>query len=59
MPAATVEALRDALNEALALHPERAKRLRLQGFSALPLEDYERIAQLESEARAVGYTRLG
>ncbi|ALE57207.1 PhnD/SsuA/transferrin family substrate-binding protein [Paraburkholderia sp. SIMBA_055] len=59
VPAATVEALRDALNEALALHPERAKRLRLQGFSALPLEDYERIAQLESEARAVGYTRLG
>jgi ABC-type phosphate/phosphonate transport system substrate-binding protein len=59
VPAATVEALRDALNEALALHPERAKRLRLQGFSALPLEDYERIAQLESEARAVGSTRLG
>jgi ABC-type phosphate/phosphonate transport system substrate-binding protein len=59
VPAATVEALRDALNEALELHPERAKRLRLQGFSSLPLEDYERIAQLESEARAVGYTRLG
>ena len=59
VPAATVGALREALNEALAVHPERAKRLRLQGFSALPLADYERIAQLENEARAVGYTRLG
>ncbi|AFT88037.1 phosphate/phosphite/phosphonate ABC transporter substrate-binding protein [Paraburkholderia phenoliruptrix] len=59
VPAATVGALREALNEALAVHPERAKRLRLQGFSALTLADYERIAQLENEARAVGYTRLG
>jgi ABC-type phosphate/phosphonate transport system substrate-binding protein len=58
VPAATVEALRDALNQALALSPERTKRLRLQGFSTLPLEDYQRIAQLESEARAAGYTRL-
>lgn len=59
VPAATVQALREALNEALAQHPERAKRLRLQGFSALSLADYERIAELENEARAVGYTRLG
>jgi len=25
----------------------------------LPLDDYKRIAQLENEARAAGYTRLG
>ncbi|MDR6375969.1 PhnD/SsuA/transferrin family substrate-binding protein [Paraburkholderia strydomiana] len=59
VPAATVEALREALNEALALRPDRARRLRLQGFSTLPLDDYKRIAQLENEARAAGYTRLG
>ena len=58
MPQATIEALREALNEALTTQPERAKRLRLQGFSALPLTDYERIEQLENEARAAGYTRL-
>jgi hypothetical protein len=40
------------------IQPERAKRLRLQGFSVLPRSDYDRIEQLESEARAVGYTRL-
>ncbi|ABE34990.1 ABC transporter, phosphonate, periplasmic substrate-binding family protein [Paraburkholderia xenovorans LB400] len=58
VPTATVEALREALNEVLAAQPERAKRLRLQGFSVLPRSDYERIEQLENEARAVGYTRL-
>jgi ABC-type phosphate/phosphonate transport system substrate-binding protein len=58
VPQATIEALREALNEALTTQPERAKRLRLQGFSALPLTDYERIEQLENEARAAGYTRL-
>jgi ABC-type phosphate/phosphonate transport system substrate-binding protein len=58
VPSATIEALREALNEALANQPERAKRLRLQGFSVLPPSDYERIEQLENEARAVGYTRL-
>lgn len=58
VPPATIEALREALNEALATEPERAKRLRLQGFSALPLTDYQRIEQLANEARAVGYARL-
>jgi ABC-type phosphate/phosphonate transport system substrate-binding protein len=58
VPPATIEALRDALNETLEIRPERAKRLRLQGFSVLPLADYERIGQLENEARAAGYTRL-
>ncbi|MFP3561175.1 phosphate ABC transporter substrate-binding protein, partial [Paraburkholderia sp. SIMBA_049] len=57
VPQATIEALREALNEALTTQPERAKRLRLQGFCALPLTDYERIEQLENEARAAGYTR--
>ena len=58
VPAATIEALREALNETLEIRPERAKRLRLQGFSVLPLTDYERIEQLENEARAAGYARL-
>ncbi|NML35127.1 phosphate/phosphite/phosphonate ABC transporter substrate-binding protein [Paraburkholderia antibiotica] len=58
VPHATVTALRDALNETLAIRPERAKRLRLTGFSTLPLIDYARIGELESEARAAGYARL-
>jgi ABC-type phosphate/phosphonate transport system substrate-binding protein len=58
VPAATIENLREALNEAHLAQPERAKRLRLKGFSALPLTDYERIEQLENEARATGYARL-
>ncbi|MFM0101125.1 PhnD/SsuA/transferrin family substrate-binding protein [Paraburkholderia nemoris] len=58
VPLATIEALRGALNEALAIRPERAKRLRLQGFSTLSIADYERIDQLENEARALGYAHL-
>ncbi|PQV54779.1 phosphate/phosphite/phosphonate ABC transporter substrate-binding protein [Paraburkholderia sp. BL21I4N1] len=58
VPPQTIEALRDALNDTLTTQPERAKRLRLQGFSTLTLADYERIEQLEDEARAVGYPRL-
>jgi ABC-type phosphate/phosphonate transport system substrate-binding protein len=59
VPAATIEALRGALNDSLTSRPERATRLRLDGFSVLPLSDYERIGQLENEARAAGYARLG
>jgi ABC-type phosphate/phosphonate transport system substrate-binding protein len=55
---ATIEALRAALHEATGSQPERAARLRLTGFSALSLSDYARIAQLESEAQAVGYPHL-
>ncbi|MFM0370301.1 phosphate/phosphite/phosphonate ABC transporter substrate-binding protein [Paraburkholderia aspalathi] len=58
VPSATIETLREALNEAHRAQPERAKRLRLKGFSALPLTDYERIEQLENEARAAGYAHL-
>ncbi|CAB3744622.1 hypothetical protein LMG24238_07315 [Paraburkholderia sediminicola] len=58
VPRATIETLREALNEAHRTQPERAKRLRLKGFSALPLADYERIEQLENEARAAGYAHL-
>ena len=58
VPWATVEALRASLSHSLAAQPERAKRLRLKGFSELPLADYDRILQLENEARAVGYPRL-
>ncbi|HZZ01985.1 phosphate/phosphite/phosphonate ABC transporter substrate-binding protein [Paraburkholderia sp.] len=58
VPPAMVVTLREALNEVHLAQPERAKRLRLKGFSALPLTDYQRIAQLENEARALGYARL-
>jgi ABC-type phosphate/phosphonate transport system substrate-binding protein len=58
VPSATIETLREALSEAHRTQPERAKRLRLKGFSTLPLTDYERIEQLENEARANGYVRL-
>jgi ABC-type phosphate/phosphonate transport system substrate-binding protein len=58
VPSATIETLREALNEAHLAHPERAKRLRLKGFSALSITEYERIEQLENEARALGYARL-
>jgi ABC-type phosphate/phosphonate transport system substrate-binding protein len=58
VPAATVETLRAALNEVQLAQPERARRLRLKGFSVLPLTDYERIEQLENEARELGYARL-
>ncbi|MFM0502893.1 phosphate/phosphite/phosphonate ABC transporter substrate-binding protein [Paraburkholderia caffeinilytica] len=58
VPAATIGALREALDETYRARPERAKRLRLKGFSTLPLTDYERIEQLENEARAAGYARL-
>jgi ABC-type phosphate/phosphonate transport system substrate-binding protein len=58
VPPATIEALRKALNEALALRPERAKRLRLQGFSTIPVADYRRIDRLENEARGLGYAHL-
>jgi ABC-type phosphate/phosphonate transport system substrate-binding protein len=59
VPSSVVQALRVALNEALHAQPERAKRLRLKGFSTLPLTAYERIVQLENEAQALGYARLG
>ncbi|MFM0734105.1 PhnD/SsuA/transferrin family substrate-binding protein [Paraburkholderia sediminicola] len=58
VPPEMIETLREALNEAHLAQPERAKRLRLKGFSALPLTEYERIGQLENEARALGYARL-
>jgi ABC-type phosphate/phosphonate transport system substrate-binding protein len=58
VPPATIETLREALNEAHLAQPERAKRLRLKGFSELPLTEYERIERLENEARLLGYARL-
>lgn len=56
--AVQIEALRDALDKTLVTQPERAKRLRLQGFSRLSAADYQRIDRLENEARTAGYPRL-
>jgi len=58
VPQDVIEALRVALDNALLAQPERAKHLRLKGFSMLSLNDYARITQLESEARALGYAHL-
>jgi ABC-type phosphate/phosphonate transport system substrate-binding protein len=58
VPADRIAALRSALNEALAIRPERARRLRLKGFEMLSIEDYARITQLEHEAIELGYARL-
>ncbi|WP_175772652.1 phosphate/phosphite/phosphonate ABC transporter substrate-binding protein [Paraburkholderia phenazinium] len=58
VPRELIESLRAALDEALAASPERAARLRLKGFASLSFDDYARIAQLENEARALGYPRL-
>jgi ABC-type phosphate/phosphonate transport system substrate-binding protein len=58
VPQASIQALLEALDEARLKQPERAERLRLKGFSALSLRDYERVTQLESEAQALGYSRL-
>jgi ABC-type phosphate/phosphonate transport system substrate-binding protein len=52
------DALRDALDEAVATQPERARRLKLKGFSRLPPEAYESIRQMENEARVANYARL-
>ena len=58
VPPGMVESLRVALDDAVASQPMRAKRLRLKGFTRLPLSDYARITQMENEARALGYPRL-
>jgi len=53
-----IDALRAALREALGANPSRARRLRLKGFSDLPIEAYETIRQMENEARVANYARL-
>jgi ABC-type phosphate/phosphonate transport system substrate-binding protein len=58
VPAERIATLRSALKEALAMRPERARRLRLKGFETLSMDDYARIMQLENEAIESGYTRL-
>ncbi|MGA3251274.1 MAG: PhnD/SsuA/transferrin family substrate-binding protein [Paraburkholderia sp.] len=58
VPYGVIESLRSALNVATAAQPERAARLRLKGFTSVPLSDYDRITQLENEAQALGYTHL-
>jgi ABC-type phosphate/phosphonate transport system substrate-binding protein len=58
VPESRVAALRSALSESLAAHPERGRRLRLKGFESLSMNDYARIAQLENEAIEHGYPQL-
>jgi ABC-type phosphate/phosphonate transport system substrate-binding protein len=56
--ARSVVALRNALHEAVAAQPERARRLKLKGFDVISLDGYARITQLEDEAIALGYQDL-
>jgi ABC-type phosphate/phosphonate transport system substrate-binding protein len=53
-----VEALRDALDHAVAVDPERANVLRLKGFERLPPGAYDMIARLARDAAAQGYPEL-
>jgi ABC-type phosphate/phosphonate transport system substrate-binding protein len=52
------DALRAALDEALNAQPERARRLKLKGFSHLTAGHYDSIRQMENEARVANYARL-
>ena len=58
VPANWIDALRQALNDALAARPERARQLRINGFKTLTLDDYAPIVQMEEAARVAGYPRL-
>lgn len=53
-----VGALRDALDHAVAVDPERARMLRLKGFERLVPGDYDAIAEFAREAAARGYPEL-
>ncbi|MBR8342406.1 phosphate/phosphite/phosphonate ABC transporter substrate-binding protein [Burkholderia ambifaria] len=53
-----VEALRDALDHAVAVDPERANVLRLKGFERLPPGAYDTIARFARDAAAQGYPEL-
>lgn len=59
VPNTLIERIRVALSDAIASDLPLTQRLRLKGFSTLPLGDYARIEQLEDEARTAGYPRLG
>ncbi|HLX03138.1 MAG TPA: PhnD/SsuA/transferrin family substrate-binding protein [Trinickia sp.] len=58
-PATLIERIRVAFDDAIVSDAPLAQRLRLKRFSTLSLADYARIEQLEDEARAAGYPRLG
>ncbi|WP_321945188.1 phosphate/phosphite/phosphonate ABC transporter substrate-binding protein [Paraburkholderia sp. J10-1] len=51
-------ALRDALDTALAIDPERARTLRLRGFARLSGEAYAEIEDMANAAAQQGYTEL-
>lgn len=53
-----VEALRDALDHAVAVDPQRANALRLKRFERLPPSAYDAIAEIERDAAAHGYPEL-
>ncbi|MEX3966892.1 phosphate/phosphite/phosphonate ABC transporter substrate-binding protein [Paraburkholderia sp. EG286B] len=52
------QALRNALDAALAADPERAHKLRLRGFARLTGEAYAEIEAFENTAAQQGYTEL-
>lgn len=57
-PAALLERLRGALDIALQADPNRARLLRLKGFSVPAANAYDRIVTLAREAEAAGYPHL-
>ncbi len=50
--------LRDALDQALAADPARARALRLRRFETLPAGAYDTIARFADEAAVLGYPEL-
>jgi len=58
VPAEGVDALADALADAVAHDRALANRLKLDGFARRPLDDYARILEIEMDAVELGYPRL-
>ena len=58
LPADAATVLADALDDAVRMHPELARRLKLKGFVRRPSGDYQSILAMEGAAIARGYPLL-
>jgi ABC-type phosphate/phosphonate transport system substrate-binding protein len=58
LPADAATLLADALDDAVRVHPELARRLKLKGFVRRPAGDYQSILAMEGAAIARGYPVL-
>jgi hypothetical protein len=58
VPPEGIDALADALSDAVAHDRPLAKRLKLDSFARRPLNDYASILEIEMDAVKRGYPRL-